>query len=351
MTSNDRRRLRAAVRIHERLTAGRDPAAAPLLPLDTWDDLVTAARRVVLAEQHGWSVAAASSRATFRRLANALIDRLSRGVAAAEGRRRSVQVQSPAEVLAELVALEQEFDEVEIALTEQKLSVTTDPIVFEGVHLGRFRVVLHWDELPEASSYSVIALDPNPAAHDETTPHPHVREDTLCEGDGRSPIRSALEEGRLLDFFLLINSILTTYNPSSAYVQLSRWNGAPCTDCGCTSAEDESTCCDRCDRDVCFDCSAGCNDCGRTCCSDCRGRCDGCGELFCSACLTSCRSCSEDFCGACLEEGACSVCRDEEVSQTPEPTDEETYDGHNDPEPRGGETEAAEAAALSPAAA
>ena len=54
----------------------------------------------------------------------------------------------------------------------------------------------------------------------------------LCEGEGRLPVLRALEQGRLLDFFLLVRNVLSTYNPDGAHLPLSRWRGAPCTDCG-----------------------------------------------------------------------------------------------------------------------
>ena len=57
----------------------------------------------------------------------------------------------------------------------------------------------------------MIALDPSPAASNSETTHPHVQTNQLCEGDGRSAIRHAMREGRLLDFFVLVRQILQTY--------------------------------------------------------------------------------------------------------------------------------------------
>jgi hypothetical protein len=76
--------------------------------------------------------------------------------------------------------------------------------------------------------------------------HPHVREKLLCEGDGAASIRRALAEGRLLDFFTLVRQVLETYNPGSAYVELSRWNGVTCKDCGYIMPGDGYGTCDLC---------------------------------------------------------------------------------------------------------
>ncbi len=41
-------------------------------------------------------------------------------------------------------------------------------------------------------------------------------------------IRTALEQGRLCDFFSLVRSILNTYSPDSPYVSLYDWCGVAC---------------------------------------------------------------------------------------------------------------------------
>jgi hypothetical protein len=45
--------------------------------------------------------------------------------------------------------------------------------------------------------FSIIALEPNPAAGRPDVTHPHVIEKRLCAGDAVNPIRTALESGRL----------------------------------------------------------------------------------------------------------------------------------------------------------
>ncbi len=61
MTPEDRWRLRTALRINERLIGEFKPSLSPLLPLDTWRELIAAARGVVLANERGWAPPKASS--------------------------------------------------------------------------------------------------------------------------------------------------------------------------------------------------------------------------------------------------------------------------------------------------
>lgn len=315
MTKQDRLRLRAALSIHERLKRNRKPSLPPLLPRETWQDLSDAGRRLGLVEQRGWESARQAAQRDFRRLAAAFSDRLAEGVRQLVDDSPSSRIQSPRDILADLAALEEEFVEVGIDLRERTLSLTTNAILLEGVDLGRFRILLHWDLLPDAGAYDVVPLDPNQAASDETTSHPHVRDEGLCEGEGRLPIRRALQEGRLYDFGLLVRQVLETYNAGSAYVPLSRWSGRPCSDCGYTGDEDGITNCDCCDSDLCFDCHVSCSGCGRSCCGECRERCPGCDESFCTACLPGCPDCDETRCRGCLTNGRCDHCHqiDEEA--------------------------------------
>ncbi|MBA3313299.1 MAG: hypothetical protein H0T47_08430 [Planctomycetaceae bacterium] len=76
MTSENRQRLRTALRVYQRLTAEAKPSTSPLLPLDTWRELLAASRRVMLAEERGWPGAAVTARNDYRRLAASLTERL-----------------------------------------------------------------------------------------------------------------------------------------------------------------------------------------------------------------------------------------------------------------------------------
>ena len=138
-------------------------------------------------------------------------------------------------IAAELYALQQEFDDVEFNGEEDALCVVTEPITLEDIYLGRFRIALYLQslrELYQKTPYFVMAIDPHPAATDDAVTHPHVSNDVVCEGDGAAAIKAALETGRLTDFFTMVRSILTTYNPDSPYVSLADWHGVPCYECG-----------------------------------------------------------------------------------------------------------------------
>ena len=51
---------------------------------------------------------------------------------------------SVSEIYADLVALHDEFDEVSFDRQARTISVTTEPIELEGVHLGPFEIRLDW---------------------------------------------------------------------------------------------------------------------------------------------------------------------------------------------------------------
>lgn len=223
-------------------------------------------------------------------------------------------------LLDDLIALENEFDEVDFDLKKERLWVVTDPIELEGIPLGRFEIRIHWSRRSHTRPYAVKALDPNPAGTDSGITHPHVNDRVLCEGEGRLAIRAALAEGRLFDFFLLVRQVLETYNESSAYVPLASWQGVTCIDCRCVADSEDASYCEGCESDLCSDCVSCCGDCGRCCCSDCRVACRGCHSDFCRRCLTDCRACHESFCGECLTDDLCPTCHGN-LEQTDETTE------------------------------
>jgi len=164
-------------------------------------------------------------------------------------------------LVAELKQVQADCGDIDFDRNKNTISIVTDPIELEDIHLGSFKIQLELNKLSQLhkdSPYYCIALEPNPAAASEDTTHPHVSNEKLCEGDGSVSIRSALEQGRLCDFFTMIKSILNTYNPDSPYVSLSDWDGTPCYDCGYACDRENSYYCCFCDRDYCEDCSSYC---------------------------------------------------------------------------------------------
>lgn len=303
--------VEAAILLHERLVGKQQHTNSINLPTYAWANIEGLRRQVDTARKHGWHGAA-------RRLTEDLVFAVSdcRRQLDEIVRRQEAASREPchkvlaADVYRDLVALKDEFTEVDIDLEEEELSVTTDNIVLEGVFLGSFRICLQWQHIGQASQpYRVISLDPHPASKSEEITHPHVQEERLCEGEGRSAIAAAVAEGRLLDFFVLVSQVLHTYGRGSAYVELDRWESEPCADCGSYVDQDDRYSCHHCDAVLCDGCSHSCQGCGESFCSDCLGTCSVCGYEFCFTCLETCRGCRRRVCDDCREEGHCRPCR------------------------------------------
>jgi hypothetical protein len=209
----------------------------------------------------------------------------------------------------EIAAADAEFDGVKLDTGE--ISVTTGPITLDDIELGRFKIRLHLKLLGADTPYTIQALDPNPAVSCSETTHPHVSGERLCPGEGRAAINAALAEGRIGDFFLIVDRILHTYAVGSAYVELDQWYGIRCHDCDSTVDEEDASSCTNCAARVCGDCLVGCGGCGEGYCSGCIDRCYRCEEYSCSGCLTTCVRCRHAVCGACCEEELCETCREE----------------------------------------
>ena len=114
------------------------------------------------------------------------------------------------------------------------------------------------------------------------------------------------QAGRIADAFLLIRSVLTTYNPSSAYVPLADWGGESCRNCGSCVSSDESSYCQRCGGDFCSECVETCSGCHRIFCTECLEACPLCDERCCTGCLRRSDYSRKTCCRACIRE--CTVC-------------------------------------------
>ncbi|HET6250900.1 MAG TPA: hypothetical protein VFE47_24640 [Tepidisphaeraceae bacterium] len=202
---------------------------------------------------------------------------------------RIAEIPTILEILAEIRQLQDEFDDVEIDVRERRIAVTTDAITLEDVPLGEFCIQLHLDRLAkrrDASAFIIVAEDANAASSDSSCTHPHVRDEALCAGDGSAPISHALAEGRIGDAFQLINRVLHTYNPSSAYVSLDAWDGRSCTDCGRTISSDDLYYCDSCSEEYCDNCIRTCADCEESVCLNCLKE-DADGNQLCPTCFAA----------------------------------------------------------------
>jgi len=306
MNEHQRNALRAAVLIRELLVQAKPEGPNTESTALAWEECRRLARRITMAARRGWHLAARQLREQLAYAVSTCRRSLENLAGQLDPIGHPSTVPSERELHEDILALEEEFDDTEICLKGKTLSVTTDSIILEGVNLGRFEIVLGWQSRTDWDAYKVVALDPNPAASDSETTHPHVQSDDLCEGDGKVVIRRALGEGRLVDFFVLVRQVLQTYNPGSAYVALDEWNAIRCKDCDALVSEDYHYACDRCGSDVCSECSDQCAECGAWCCSECVSICGGCHDRYCGECLNRCDDCGEPSCQHCLQ--ACPHC-------------------------------------------
>ncbi|MEQ8208773.1 MAG: hypothetical protein RH917_02995 [Lacipirellulaceae bacterium] len=309
---HDRQFIQTAIAIAERSQQGAALSRLPALPTFQWDLCLRQQRLLHRAQQQGWLLAA---RVCHRRY-QAAREQMAHSLCP-EGFADELQPTRPAEhltartAIGELVGLTEEFASVAVDLRRQTISVKTVPIELEEVALGPFEIILDWERLgTNGLSYHVVASQPNPAATDSEVTHPHVSSETLCEGEGQGVINAALKEGRLFDFFLLVQQVLLSYNPDSAYVALDEWQGMRCFDCGGIAAPDDRCDCSACETALCYDCARCCCDCEELQCYECMDSCWACEINCCRHCLRSCEDCEQSFCTSCVEEGTCDACRE-----------------------------------------
>ena len=323
MNKIDRAAFRAAVLIHEHI-GGRCPALPAFHRSESsWATIHRLNRQANQAASRGWHRAA-------QRLAEEMIDAMRRLAEDMEAAKRQIEAQTaprirPAvsEIYQDVLALQEEFEEVEINVTEHTLTVTTDSIVLEDIDFGRFDICLDWRRLGDRQPYRVVARDPNPATSRSDVTHPHVQDEMLCEGEGRTAIQAALAQSRLYDFFMLVSQILHTYGQGSAYVELRDWTGIRCDDCGTTVSQDDSYCCQRCGNELCDDCRQSCAACDESHCTGCLTTCPECEMEFCRGCLEVCPGCRRHICGGCVENGLCPTCQAEHSQDEKEENDDE----------------------------
>ena len=240
--------------------------------------------------------------------------------------RRAVAVPPVRCLLADLRQLKEEMDGLRYHAGQGILAANTEPITLEGTYLGPFEIQLFLNSLARDepySTYNIVALDPHPATSNDVVTHPHVSDERLCAGDATTPISTALISGRICDFFLIVRSVLTTYNGSSPYVSLDNWHGTSCYECGYTVAGDDCRWCTSCDHDYCSDCAAYCARCDENTCGGCLEDCPVCDERVCPSCLTRCPNCGDPICKSCLDNLECPCHEedddheDEQENQTP----------------------------------
>ena len=143
---------------------------------------------------------------------------------------------------------------------------------------GAFRIDVQPESRMSRSerAYYECVRDRGKSAFRKRRRHPPPRpSDALCEGDAQPAIRLALQQGRLLDFFQIVEQVLSTYNPSSAYVSLEDWEGSTCDRCGDMANSDDARECKGCESLICGGCVYQCRECQEMYCGDCDNLCDG----------------------------------------------------------------------------
>lgn len=307
MTKELKQDYRAAVDILQSLQGARKPR-----PLTALDDSINQCerwrRRLELANARNWNAAAKDAADKLRGALDIL--RMRAGHAIDDLARLTKPRIEPtaSSIFQDIEGLRGEFDSVTIDPAQKQLTVKTSSISLEYVELGSFDVCLKWAFINESVSYDVLAVDPNCPSSNDSVTHPHVQGDSLCEGEGADAIRRALDEGRIYDFFCIVDHVLRNYNPDSAYVQIEDWNGVSCKACGDNVDSDEVVGCCKCDTELCLDCSTSCESCVDRFCSECISSCESCGDDTCQTCLKSCNDCGDSLCNSCLFEGTCDDC-------------------------------------------
>ena len=326
MSPTERGLMRIAQDIRDQLQLlklGRRRAVQHLLAgaLGAMRQLHSIYRKLGLCHANGWEGAAARIMGRIEPLVFHLCDCKTTIPSAIEA--SNMTVPSTRDTYQELLQAEAEFGEMEYRPESGEVVVVTDDVELEDVYLGPFEIRLRVPSLPNVDRdgvYTIVALDPSPAQSDSAVTHPHVRGEILCAGDAAVAIHAALANGRIFDFFCLVRSVLTHYNPSSPYVPLDAWHGVSCYECGHVTSEDTRNLCYRCEHDFCDECMSWCHRCEQPYCINCTETCRICESTTCMACMKTCAECQEELCQTCLEDDKC-FCNeeDEENDHVPDP--------------------------------
>lgn len=197
----------------------------------------------------------------------------------------------------------------------------------EDVYLGNFWV--HLNLTNPLANRKVESIDRIESTKGFS--HPHVKGTRLCIGAGGLSSKDALCQGRLEDYFIIVEAVLRTYNEESPHEELNKWyntdregqflcdrceefrdNDSSCWCYGCENTYCDlccdGGCCAECEQWFCGECATSCNECGETLCIGCSVGCSGCHNGYCSSCLSNCAVCEESHCNSC--KSACAYCGD-----------------------------------------
>jgi hypothetical protein len=326
--------LKAALRLHGITNQGSSRPSAAETSAETAVDYLRSLERHLkrcrLARRRNWTAAESVEQRSLADQLRHLYYLASEAVARGQPPKTQM-LPTPHDLYQELIQLRDEFSDVDIR--PGVISVVTEPVELEGVHLGTFRIELRTGYLADrkdSSAFNVVALDPHPAAADDSVVHPHVRDGQLCAGEATTPIAYALADGRLCDVFLAINGVLQNYNPNSPYVRLDEWEGHACADCGCIVNNDDRYFCEDCERDFCGECFSYCNVCDSSCCRGCLEHDRESGRLCCRSCHRRCSRCNRivDTDSFVEETELCPGCHEDYLNEQ----EEESSDDQKQPD-------------------
>jgi hypothetical protein len=316
MEPNQKQLLRVAESIRWQLYRLSLPSSEVYLPEEHWSECQTLSRQLHLAATHGWKHCQSILRERLEQRLAGCVERLQQILREFPTRIEQPSPPTLRTIFSDLCALPMEFDGFAVDATNTTISVTTGPVVLEDIDLGPFEIRLSWRRIGERHPYRVIALDANAPCQASDVTHPHVKGEVLCEGEGQQAIRQALSSGRLTDFFQIVTQVLDTYNGESAYRSLTEWQGVACCDCGQLVLEDDRSCCERCDQDLCLDCLQPCSGCDYRFCHSCTDACHFCDSRSCRSCRRFCDCCDRVCCASCLSENnVCGECLEQENSE------------------------------------
>ena len=227
------------------------------------------------------------------------------------------------EAVQELTVINDAWDEV--TYQEGVLSVNIGNVSLddgtEEIDLGDFILRVNLDSPMGKADYSggrlvsgllVEAVEPVPGS--AGLYHPHVKDGKLCSGDGGDIMQLALRQGRLEDYFRIVEAVMNTYNDDSPYEPLSDWydpdreGQSMCDVCEEWWSDESTFYCSSCSVNMCENCNtvSECQGCSEWYCQECMSGCEGCGESVCAGCISSCSGCNNGYCKGCTTE--CSQC-------------------------------------------
>lgn len=320
LNQQDRQCLRVAIDVAGNLHASRHGSLPPL-PTHMWRHVEKSHRQHQYATLRNWIVAQTRMETSLVRSLETLQQELSVLLNNLNSA-KPVFKASTRDIYGDLKSLKEEFCSLRIDRKRREITVETEAIELENIYLGPFEICLCYADLgTDASpSYRVVALDPHPASSNDSVTHPHVQDEGVCEGEAYTSIRSAFQQGRIYDFFMIVAGLLRTYNSASPFVSLDDWNGISCADCGTSTCDDERWSCEKCDASLCDECHINCPDCDGAFCCECTTQCWSCEDRRCRSCIEVCSACLDEFCQSCLEEnGKCEPCHEKKTkSNAPE---------------------------------